>query len=166
MSHYNGVFVRELDLCSRAPIERARDHDCNKQSGGRVPFPLPCSLKSWFRRSKFLQGGVHVHGGLIAVFTVLLQCLVDRRDESWRQCRIQFARRQRWLFEDSVFHHGCCFAAECSLSGGHLLQDKAEGEDVSAGVQRVTAHLLGRHVAGGAQGDAKPGKGCVRRAAG
>ena len=53
----------------------------------------------------------------------------------------------RILFQDRAHGVGGRVAVEGALAGEHLVEDGAEGKDVGARICRLTAHLLGRHVA-------------------
>ena len=64
---------------------------------------------------------------------------------------------------DGVADDGLRFAGEGTLAGGHLVEHQAEGEDVGARVQRLAAHLLGRHVSCRAQLHAGAGEGGLLR---
>src|SRR2546428_5265385 len=58
----------------------------------------------------------------------------------------------RGLFlKDGVQSLDARITLESPFAGEHLVKDGAEGEDVSAMVSRLSSHLLGRHVADGAQ---------------
>ena len=48
-------------------------------------------------------------------------------------------------------------AVERAVAREHLVEDRAEGEEVAAGVGRPSAHLLGRHVADRAEDDSRLG---------
>src|SRR5208337_1713211 len=52
-------------------------------------------------------------------------------------------------------------AAESPPAGSHLVQDQAQREDVRASIQLFAAHLLRRHISGGAHCDADAGKASV-----
>ena len=49
-------------------------------------------------------------------------------------------------------------AAEGQRSGGHLVQHRAEGEQIGALIQRLAQGLLGRHVSDGAHRGAGAGE--------
>ena len=54
----------------------------------------------------------------------------------------------RLLFENGIHRLNRRVAFECAAAGEHLVEDAAERKDVAAMVDRLAAHLLGRHVAG------------------
>ena len=91
-----------------------------------------------------------------------------------RQCRTMRSRPgdvlvrrgdvRRVFPQDRVHRLGGRVAAERALARQHLVEDRAEREDVGARVGGLAAHLLGRHVAERAQHDARAP--CRRSAAG
>ena len=62
------------------------------------------------------------------------------------QRRRQLGDRGGRVAEDGGHHRGGAVAPEGSLSGGHLVEDDAQGEEVRALVDRLALHLLGGHV--------------------
>src|SRR5262249_54599548 len=55
------------------------------------------------------------------------------------------------LLEHSAEHLYGVFAIEEAVAGEHFVGDDAEGPDVGAAVDFLSAGLLGRHIGGGAQ---------------
>ena len=64
----------------------------------------------------------------------------------------------RFAVLDRVMQDGFSFSCEGTLAGGHLVEHQSEGEDVGARVERLAAHLLGRHVSRRAQLHARAGE--------
>jgi hypothetical protein len=65
------------------------------------------------------------------------------------------ARPERLLLEYGVHDLDGAVAAEGPPSAEHLVQDGADGEEIRALIERLTPHLLGRHVADGPDDDAR-----------
>ncbi len=55
-------------------------------------------------------------------------------------------RRNRLLFQNAGEDDGVCVAAERERAGGHLVEHRAKAEKIAAGIERLAARLLGRHV--------------------
>ncbi len=83
-------------------------------------------------------------------------------NEFWRQVRIELRGWQGGAIENLVEDESGGGSLEGDFSGGHLVEDGAEGEEVCADIEDFAARLLGRHIGGGSHGDA--GRGLVLRA--
>ncbi len=71
---------------------------------------------------------------------------------------MQSCGRKRRTIEDAFEDHAGRFAAERERSGSHFVEDRAEGEEVSAGVEFLAANLLGRHISDRAESWAGAGE--------
>ena len=99
--------------------------------------------------------------GLEALVRALLQAMPHDRVQPRRQFGIG-----RIVMEDRA-HQVCCGGAfERAAAGEHLVEDRAEGEDVGAVIDVLRAHLLGRHVRDGAHHRAGRGGHLLRRRVG
>src|SRR6202158_3235775 len=77
--------------------------------------------------------------------------------ESRRKIAPSAGKLDRLFFEDCT--HGICgrLPVKGSLSGEHLVKDRAQAEDIGAMVQGLSAYLLRRHVTYGPQHHARLG---------
>ena len=67
--------------------------------------------------------------------------------------------------QDGVEQQSGGVAAKGQYSGCHLIQHRAKGEKIGAGIKRLSSRLLRRHVGEGAQGAAGAGEMLLRRRA-
>src|SRR6202044_2641543 len=91
----------------------------------------------------------HIGGMLIAQGLVLLQGFVDGSFEVGGNLMIQTHRRCRYFAENAV-KNGCRSSAlEWQSPGGHLIEHNPKREEVGAGIEFFSEHLLRRHVSHG-----------------
>ena len=99
---------------------------------------------------------------LVAQLAVFLQSAVDDVFELGRQVRVQPDRRQRRTVHDRVKDHSGSFSAKRHGAGGHFVQHDAKRKQVGTRIERLAAHLLGRHVSHGAQRRSRTGEVLLR----
>ncbi len=92
--------------------------------------------------------GADLGGALDPELALFLQSAEDDLIESGRDRRVEPRRRIRVLVEDPREDHGGRRTAKGGNAGRHFVKDRAEREEVGAGVDRFAARLLGRHVGG------------------
>jgi hypothetical protein len=83
---------------------------------------------------------------LIAKLPIFLERLLEDVHDLRRHRRVALANVLRRPVEDGVEHHAGRRARERPSAGQHLRDRRAEREDVAACIQRLTAHLLRRHI--------------------
>ena len=85
--------------------------------------------------------------GAESLVGALLQATPDDALESGRNLALRPRQLSGLVLQDRVqgLHRGA--PLESATATQHLVEDGAEGEDVGACVRRLTAHLLGGHVA-------------------
>ncbi len=98
---------------------------------------------------------------LIAQLAILLQALGDDAVEFRRNVRIQSPRRGGPAIENGVKNQSRAVALERRGARRHLVQHRAEREQIGAGIDRLGPHLFGRHVRHRPQDT--PGTGQLRR---
>ena len=76
------------------------------------------------------------------------------RSSAGRDVLVRDGEVRRVLLQDRRHRVGGRVAVERAPAREHLVEDRAEGEDVAARVGGLAAHLLGRHVAERAEDDA------------
>ncbi len=81
---------------------------------------------------------------------LLLEAAPDDAIERAGQVRIDLGELRRILLQDRVHRLDVRIALEGAPAGHHFVEDRAEGKDVGAVVERLAADLLGRHVTDGA----------------
>jgi hypothetical protein len=86
---------------------------------------------------------------------IFLQATARQPLQRRRDVRQRFREIGRIVFQDRAKRFDRRAALECARAGQHLVEDRAEGEDVGARVDRLAAHLLGRHVADRAEDHAR-----------
>ena len=122
------------------------------------------------RGRKRVQRKTEVARRLKARGRALLQAVPDDPVERWRDLRAGFQSLRRIFVQDRRDGFGRTALLKRALTGQHLVEDPAEGEDVGARIDGLTLQLLGRHVAERSQHDAslRPGRGRgeVRKGAG
>ena len=85
---------------------------------------------------------------LIALF---FQAVLDHARQRRGDRRIGGAQLRRVVLEDGTQRLDGGLALERALAADHFVQHGAEAEDVAAMIGGLAAHLLGRHVSGGAE---------------
>ena len=104
------------------------------------------------------QIGLHLGSVLIPDLPVFLQRLRDDVFQVRRQIRIQADQRGWRPVQDGIEDGPGGVPLERKESGRHLVQQNAERKQVSASVQRLSQHLLRRHVGDRAQRRAGTGE--------
>ena len=98
--------------------------------------------------------------GVEPLLGILLETVANDAVEARRDVLVGDGEVRRIFLEDRRHRVRGGVAVERALAGEHLVEDRAEGEDVAARVGGLAAHLLGRHVAERAEHDA--GLGALR----
>ena len=99
------------------------------------------------RRGRLRKRKHDVPGGLEPVLPILLQAVLDDVVESRRDVPPRLRQLRRLLHQDRRDRVARRFSLERLLAREHLVQDRPEGEDVGAVIDRQPPDLLGRHVA-------------------
>ena len=99
-----------------------------------------------------LQVGPHFGCALVAQVAVFLQQFGDDLFQLQRHVGIQPHRQHRRTVQDGFEDDRRGVSAERQRAGRHLVQHRAKGEQVGAGVQVLASRLLGRHVSHGPDG--------------
>ena len=86
--------------------------------------------------------------GLESILFVLLETPPHDGGGHRRQAGVERERIRGLRMHDGVHRLERRLALKRALAGEHLVQHRAEREDVGAVIDRLAAHLLGRHVAG------------------
>ena len=115
-----------------------------RRGGGTTYDPLETAVVG---RRRLRQRERHVLRRLEAVLAVLLQAVAHDVVERGRDVASRLRQLRRLLPHDRGDRVARRVALERLLAGEQLVQDRAEGEDVRAVVDRQAADLLGRHVA-------------------
>ena len=89
-----------------------------------------------------------------ALLRVLLETVPDDALEAGRDVLVRDGEVRRVFLQDRRHRVGGRVAVERAPAREHLVEDRAEGEDVAARVGGLAADLLGRHVAERAEHDA------------
>src|SRR5207237_4298890 len=92
-----------------------------------------------------------IASGLKALLGTLLQAMPHDALESLGHADVELDEIRRIFFEDRVQRFDRCVAAERLTSGQHLVEDRAERENVGALIAAESADLFGRDVADGAE---------------
>jgi len=100
------------------------------------------------------QIGSHVGRSLVAQVGVFLQQFVDHALEPGWGGGIQLSHGCGTRVQDGIEDGSRCGSGERLFSGSHFVEHDAEGEQVSAGIERLAERLFGRHVGDGAHGGA------------
>jgi hypothetical protein len=95
---------------------------------------------------------------LVAKIAVLLDGFVNELLEFDEKIVVEANSGDRRLVENGVEDGSGTFALERKKTSGHLVQDDAKREEVSAGVEIFAEDLFRRHVGNGAQGGAGTGE--------
>ena len=132
--------ITALDPRRRAAERGAAAPETSGAGDGRVGQVLPDALQ--------VAGEIARRG--VALFRVLLKAPFHEPSERPRDVRREPSERLGLLADDRRERLGARRALERALAGGHLVEDRTEGELVGAEVDRLAARLLGRHVADGA----------------
>ena len=136
--------------------------DRRRRADGRVGSRRPSGAARRSRgRELPLQPrelGAQPRGGLGTDVPVLLEQREDRLLEPRRQLGPQPARRFRLVAQDRRLRLGARRPAEGAAARGHLVEYEPQREEVGPPVEHLAAHLLGRHVGDGADGDALVGE--------
>ena len=147
-------------LPQEVPDNQAARQDRDREES----FRKPCGTAPRRRNGARSRGGGsgqrlqvegEVVGGVEALFGVLLEAVAHDPLEAGGDVLVGDGEIRRVLLEDRRHRVRGRVAVERALAREHLVEDRAEGEDVAAGVGGPAAHLLGRHVAERAQHDAR-----------
>ena len=123
---------------------------------GREGSPSPPAGGFWRRRERgpilrdVLQLHFHVRHVLQAAFGILAKAAQDEPLEITWDLRHEVARRLWLVAKDLRQRFRCGGPVKCTSARDHLVQHRAEREDVGARVHAPARDLLGCHVAGGA----------------
>ena len=98
-------------------------------------------------RGNRVQRERQVRSGLEALLRVLLQAAQYYSLQTRGCLGRKFRDRRGFLVQDRAHRVGRCRPAERSLPHHHLVQDRAEGKNISAMIGRQSPHLFRRHVA-------------------
>jgi hypothetical protein len=105
-----------------------------------------------------LQIATQLGCGLAAQLAVFLQAFVDDLFELGGNVGIQ-AYGGNWVtFEDRIEDDRGTLSAEGQCAGRHLIEHRAEGKQIAAGIKFLRPGLLWRHVSYGAEGCAGTGQ--------
>ncbi len=109
------------------------------------------------------QVGLELGRGLVAHGAILLERLLEDARERRRERRVHLVDRGRLAIEDRLVDHRRGLAFERQHAGRHLVEHRAEREQVGARVGELSARLLGRHVGDRAERGAREGEIVARR---
>ena len=147
----------------QSPRDEASDHGARGERRRGRSEPRARSLDRP-RPGGGFQGEGDVPRRLEALLGSLLEAAPHHPLEPGRNVRL---RQLRWvLLEDRRHQLGRGLARKRPPPREHLVEHRAEGEDVGPMVGGLSPDLLGRHVADGAEHDARPGRGGDGRALG
>ena len=93
--------------------------------------------------------GLQVRRRLVAELAVLLESLFEDLPELARHRRVRFRQRLRRTVQDRLEDDGVGVALERHLPGRHLVEHRAEREEVGPRVRELPPGLLRRHVVHG-----------------
>ena len=149
--------ARPAATATRAPASRiqrgARRGPRRGAGGGGAAAVFP--LRAEFRVAlQALQVRLQLGRALVAQVPVLFEGRVDDALELRRKLRVELDRGDRRAVENRVEDDGRRARPRRLAARRHLVEHGAEGEEVGAGVERLAARLLGRHVRHGADGRA------------
>ena len=113
-----------------------------------------------------LQFGVEIGSVLVAQRAVFFQRARDDRFELRRNVGIQARRRGSFAIQDRFEDQPGRISAKRQSARGHFIQHHAERKKIGARVERLAAHLLGRHVRNRADGAPRAGHHLFRRSVG
>ncbi len=161
----------------RAPWIKVQTHGYNRDGqkcgGGKPPafashtLKPPTSAASGARRARdvargllpeALEIGADVCSFLVAQLTVFLERDADDFFQLRGNLFVQASGGSRRLVENRFVNHSGCVAGKGEAAGGHFIEHRAEGEQVSAGIEFLAASLLGRHIGNGADGRSRTGE--------
>ena len=129
----------------------------NQQSACLLPIRAAflCYCPQARTRARLAGNRLQVEGDvarrLEALRRILFQAVTHDAVQPGREAGDDFLQFRGLFLEDGVQSLDARITLESPFAGEHLVKDGAEGEDVSAMVSRLSSHLLGRHVADGAQ---------------
>src|SRR6187402_333321 len=84
--------------------------------------------------------------GLIALVAILAKSLLDKQlNVVWNKS-YRFAERPRFFMKDRPDNVDVVLAHERKPARHHLVQHRAEAEDVRPGINKLPPGLLGRHI--------------------
>jgi hypothetical protein len=102
-----------------------------------------------------LKIGAHVGSVLIAEVAIFFESFADDEFQAGRNAWIQMRRRSGVQMKNEAADFAGAGAVERNSSGGHFVEDGAEGEEVGTGVNIAGPNLLGGHVRDGAENGAR-----------
>ena len=83
---------------------------------------------------------------LITAIGILVECLKNNAFQSGRNAAIVRTRRRRRPLQNCSDQLRSRSVGEKVLAGGHFVEDRAGGVDISAHVRRLAPELFGSHV--------------------
>ena len=89
-----------------------------------------------------------ITGRLESLRGVLFQAVPRDPFEARRNTARRLGQFRRFFLKDRAHGVGRGFAVKRAFAGNHFVENGAEGKNVRPVIDRLTAHLLGRHVPG------------------
>ena len=95
---------------------------------------------------------------LVAQLRILFQSFADDAIELRRQVRIHARRRRRLALQDRCENDARRIPCKSLPARRHLVQHQSQRKQIGASIELFRAHLLGRHIADGADRHSRAGE--------
>lgn len=110
-----------------------------------------------------LKVGANLGGHLVAQIFIFLEQLIKDAFEFGRHVAVELHGRNRRAMKNVAENHGAGGTGKRQRARDRLIENRAEGKQIAARVERLTTSLLGRHVSDRADCGAGAGKKSVMR---